>query len=66
LWDRIGGSYRKPDDALFRKETKLSKSEIEKQTAEMEKTVKEVEGDDDRGYLAEPVAEPAVEPKKDR
>jgi len=66
LWDRIGGSYRKPDDALFRKETKLSKSEIEKQTAEMEKIVKEVEGNDDRGYVAEPVAEPAVEPKKDR
>ncbi|KIX10485.1 uncharacterized protein Z518_01568 [Rhinocladiella mackenziei CBS 650.93] len=57
LWDRLGGSYRKPNDELFRKETKMGKEEWERQKREMEKIVKEVEGDDDRGYLADGVAE---------
>merc|ERR1712072_109303 len=42
LWDRLGGSYRKPNMELFLKETK-----------EMEKMVVEVEGKDDRGYGTE-------------
>jgi len=52
LWDRMGGSYRKPNDELFNRETKSGKSEWEKQSKEMEKIVQEVEGEDDRGYLA--------------
>ncbi len=51
MWDRLGGSYRKPNDELFRRETKLGKEEFDRQAKEMEKIVKEVEGDDDRGYL---------------
>ncbi|EXJ62716.1 hypothetical protein A1O7_03154 [Cladophialophora yegresii CBS 114405] len=51
LWDRLGGSYRKPNDELFRRETKISKAEFDRQAKEMESIVKEVEGDDDRGYL---------------
>lgn len=51
LWDRLGGSYRKPNDELFKRETKMSKDEWSRQQKEMEKTVKEVEGDDDRVYL---------------
>ncbi|KAK6354125.1 c-5 sterol desaturase [Orbilia blumenaviensis] len=46
LWDRLGGSYRPPNLELFYKETKMSKAELDKQVKEMEKMVKEVEGDD--------------------
>ncbi|KAF2114950.1 hypothetical protein BDV96DRAFT_646813 [Lophiotrema nucula] len=59
LWDRMGGSYRKPNDELFRKELKMCQSEWKKQSKEMEKIVQEVEGKDDRSYLPE-------EPKKVR
>ena len=50
IWDRLGGSYRKPNDELFSREHKMSKAEWERQKKEMEKLVKEVEGDDDRQY----------------
>lgn len=50
LWDRLGGSYRKPNEELFRRESKMGQKEWEKQVAEMEKVVKEVEGEDDRSY----------------
>jgi lathosterol oxidase len=52
LWDRIGGSYRKPNDELFNKDEKMSQSEWKKQIKEMEKLVAEVEGEDDRTYEA--------------
>ncbi|KAF2012496.1 hypothetical protein BU24DRAFT_452911 [Aaosphaeria arxii CBS 175.79] len=57
LWDRLGGSYRKPNDELFRKELKMCQSEWKKQSKEMEKIAKEVEGDDEREYIQD-------EPKK--
>lgn len=50
LWDRLGGSYRRPNDELFDKETKMSSAEWRRQTKEMEKMVVEVEGEDDRSY----------------
>ncbi|KAF2750302.1 hypothetical protein M011DRAFT_396746 [Sporormia fimetaria CBS 119925] len=59
LWDRMGGSYRKPNDELFRKELKMCQSEWKKQAAEMEQVLKVVEGEDDREYLPD-------EPKKVR
>ncbi|KAA8908956.1 hypothetical protein FN846DRAFT_644178 [Sphaerosporella brunnea] len=46
LWDRLGGSYRKPNMELFYRETKMNSKEWKKQVDEMEKVVKEVEGDD--------------------
>lgn len=46
LWDRLLGSYRKPNMELFYKETKMTTKEWEKQVAEMEKVVADVEGDD--------------------
>lgn len=52
LWDRLGGSYRKPNDELFRKEVKMSKQEWKKQSIEFEQLLKEVEGEDDRVYDA--------------
>ncbi|MCJ1337083.1 c-5 sterol desaturase [Bachmanniomyces sp. S44760] len=50
LWDRLGGSYRQPNEELFSRESKMSKSEWERQSKEMESIVKGVEGDDDRSY----------------
>ena len=50
LWDRLGGSYRKPNEELFRRDSKMSQQEWERQSKEMEKLVKEVEGDDNREY----------------
>ncbi|KAF2181166.1 C-5 sterol desaturas-like protein [Zopfia rhizophila CBS 207.26] len=55
LWDRLGGSYRKPNDELFRKELKMCQTEWNKQV----KIVKGVEGEYDRTNLAD-------EPKKVR
>ncbi|MCJ1227742.1 c-5 sterol desaturase [Toensbergia leucococca] len=53
VWDRLGGSYRQPNEELFSRESKMSKAEWERQSREMEKVQKEVEGDDDRDYGAE-------------
>jgi len=53
MWDRLLGSYRKPNEELFRRETKMAKSEWEKQSKEMETIVKEVEGEDFRTYGAD-------------
>lgn len=53
LWDRLGGSYRQPNDELFQREKKMSKMEWERQIQEMETVVKDVEGDDDRNYVDE-------------
>ncbi|KAG4429485.1 hypothetical protein IFR05_015036 [Cadophora sp. M221] len=50
LWDRLGGSYRKPNEELFRRESKMGQKEWERQCKEMEKMVKAVEGEDDRSY----------------
>ena len=58
LWDRLGGSYRKPNAELFVKETKMAADEWNRQVVEMEKLVKEVEGKDDRSYA--PVEEVGV------
>ncbi|KAF4816915.1 putative Delta(7)-sterol 5(6)-desaturase [Colletotrichum siamense] len=52
LWDRLGGSYRKPDLAWFNKQTKMSEETWKSGIKDMEKIQKEVEGDDDRQYGA--------------
>lgn len=53
LWDRLGGSYRKPNEELFRRETKMDEAEWKRQTKEMETILKTVEGEDDRKYLSQ-------------
>ena len=53
FWDRVGGSYRKPNIELFIKESKMAADEWNRQVVEMEKLQKEVEGDDDRTYGTE-------------
>jgi Delta7-sterol 5-desaturase len=50
LWDRLGGSYRKPNEELFKPEAKMGQKEWERQCKEMEMMVQEVEGGDDRTY----------------
>ncbi len=50
LWDRLGGSYRQPNDELFSRQSKISKAEWDRQSKEMEKVQRQVEGDDDRDY----------------
>jgi len=55
----MGGSYRKPADEMFQKELKMCNTSWKKQVEEMEKMVKEVEGEDDRKYVPD-------EPKKVR
>ncbi|KAL8674611.1 MAG: hypothetical protein Q9168_000986 [Polycauliona sp. 1 TL-2023] len=50
IWDRFGGSYRKPNEELFKRESKMSKEEWARQCKEMENVQREVEGDDDRNY----------------
>ena len=50
LWDRLGGSYRPPNEELFRRETKMGQEEWKRQVKEMENVVQEVEGVDDRTY----------------
>lgn len=53
IWDRLGGSYRQPNEELFRRETKMNKKEWEKQVSEMERIQKSVEGHDFRSYADE-------------
>lgn len=53
LWDRLGGSYRQPNAELFKKESKMSKAEWDRQVKEMEVAQKGVEGEDDRDYSDE-------------
>ncbi|KAF8471979.1 hypothetical protein BDZ91DRAFT_485300 [Kalaharituber pfeilii] len=53
IWDRLGGSYREPSLELFDKEKKMDTKVWNKQVGEMEKVVKEVEGDDSfREYVS--------------
>lgn len=51
LWDRIGGSYRKPEDELYDKSLKNQRSTWKEQSRKMEAIVKVVEQGDDRVYL---------------
>lgn len=53
LWDRIGGSYRVPDDELFEKDKKNDRSVWKAQSNKMEAIQKTVENVDDRVYVEE-------------
>lgn len=53
LWDRLGGTYRKPNPDLFQKESKMAQKQWDEQVKEMETIVREVEGSDDRSYTQE-------------
>ncbi|KAG0681734.1 c-5 sterol desaturase [Pichia californica] len=52
LWDRLGGSYRKPDYELFDKNKRIDQKTWAKQSKLMDEIRKDVEGkDDDRVYI---------------
>lgn len=51
LWDRIGGSYRVPDQELYDNNMNQAKKYLKKQIEEMETIMGEVEGSDDRQYV---------------
>lgn len=51
LWDRVGNSYRRPDEELFNDGLKNDRNTWKKQSKKMEEIVKEVEGGDNRVYL---------------
>ncbi|KAG7192318.1 c-5 sterol desaturase [Scheffersomyces spartinae] len=56
LWDRIGGSYRRPDDSLFLKDTQKEQDKKiwKEQVVQMEEIRNELEGKvDDRVYIEE-------------
>lgn len=50
LWDRLGGSYRRPDAEFFDEKLKMNPSTWKQQSKEMEHIVDEVEDGDDRVY----------------
>lgn len=50
LWDRLGGSYRRPDKELYDKSAKMSKATWDKQVKQMEEIVQQVEEEDTRVY----------------
>lgn len=50
LWDRLGKSHRVPDQELFDKTLKKSKSTWKKQDEKIDKIRQKVEGKDDRVY----------------
>jgi lathosterol oxidase len=51
LWDRLGGSYRTPDEELFNRHLRKDETVIARINGELEQILDEVEGDDDRVYL---------------
>ncbi|ODV95411.1 hypothetical protein PACTADRAFT_50135 [Pachysolen tannophilus NRRL Y-2460] len=54
LWDRLGGSYRKPDQELFDRKAKVDKNVWNEQAKKMDVIRNEVEGkNDDRIYGTE-------------
>ncbi|KAL5119112.1 c-5 sterol desaturase [Pleosporales sp. CAS-2024a] len=53
LWDRLGGSYRKPNNELFQKELKTCQTEWAKQAKAVDEMVKEVEGTEGREYVGQ-------------
>ncbi|GFP58974.1 hypothetical protein ACSS6W_008249 [Trichoderma asperelloides] len=49
-FDRLGGTYRMPEDWMFEKDIKMSEEKWSAESKAVDETVKEVEGDDDRTY----------------
>ena len=48
LWDRLGGSYRQPNEELFRRESKMSQTEWERQCKESAAVQMAVEGENEK------------------
>lgn len=49
-FDRIGGTYRKPEAWMFEREVKMSAEQWKAETKVVDGFVKEIEGSDERTY----------------
>lgn len=49
-FDRLGGTYRKPDDWMFEKERRMSAKQWTEESKIVDEFVKEIEGNDERTY----------------
>lgn len=56
LWDRLGGSYRKPNEELFKRDEKMSDAEFKRQAMEAEAKILDAEGHDERDYDGSAIA----------
>lgn len=52
LWDRLGGTYRKPGEDMYSREQRMAQKEWDRQAKVVDEIVKEVEGTDDRAYAS--------------
>jgi lathosterol oxidase len=50
VFDRLGGTYRRPDAEMFEREVRMSEKQWSKEAKEFTQTVLEIEGNDDRTY----------------
>lgn len=49
-FDRLGGTYKRPEAWMFQKDEKMSQKKWKDESKEVDNFVKEIEGDDDRSY----------------
>lgn len=49
-FDRLGGTYRKPEDWMFEKDRRISERQWTKESKIVDEFVKEIEGNDERIY----------------
>jgi lathosterol oxidase len=50
-FDRMGGTYRRPEPWMFEKETKMSEKKWKDESKTVDSFVKQIEGEDTRSYL---------------
>ena len=50
IFDRLGGTYRRPDASIYEREIRMSAKQWAKDAKEFTETVREIEGSDDRTY----------------
>ncbi|AOW04390.1 hypothetical protein B0I72DRAFT_141348 [Yarrowia lipolytica] len=64
LWDRVGGSYRQPEDEFFDHSLRKDEQTIRRQVGEFEKIRAKEESADDRVYVGDTAAKKTVAVKR--
>ncbi|KAF4975781.1 hypothetical protein FZEAL_7474 [Fusarium zealandicum] len=49
-FDRLGGTYRMPEQWMFERDMKMSETQWKKETEKVDELIEEIEGDDSRTY----------------
>lgn len=49
-FDRLGGTYRRPENWMFEKERRMSEQQWTEESKTVDSFVKEIEGNDERNY----------------